>query len=134
MSLPGAQPGEQPGVLVQAGVQCRTVGDGQRAGQPPQPHDRAVLVRQQIQVEVEIGDVAGVVDLAVQRDEPPTSDMVRIDGDRMRGVRLVDVDQQDMTRIGLDVIEVRHFRRAGVPHPATLADAGAGVLVPPKAT
>ena len=71
--VPRAQRGEQPGVPVQAGVQRGPVGDGQRADQTELDH-RAVLVGQLVEVEVEVGDVAAVVDLAAQREEPPAAD------------------------------------------------------------
>ena len=125
--VPQPDPGEQPGVLVQAGVQRGPVGDGQRAGQD-QLHHGPVLVRHQIQVHVEIGDVAAVVYLAAQRGEPPPADQARVDGNLAAGV-LVEVDDQHVARVGLDVVVVGDFRRTRVPDPAAVTDLRAGVLV-----
>ena len=43
--------------------------------------------------------------------------------------RFVDVDDQDMTGVGLDVIEVGDFRRTGVPDPTGVANLGERMLV-----
>ncbi|CFS37804.1 Uncharacterised protein [Mycobacterium tuberculosis] len=91
MTFPQTQPGEQPRVLVQTGIQCGAVSDRQRTGQG-QPHHGAVLVRHQIQVQVQVGDVPAGVDLVVQRNEPPAADATGVDGDGMSRVAFVDVD------------------------------------------
>ncbi|PQM48582.1 hypothetical protein C1Y40_01200 [Mycobacterium talmoniae] len=124
--VPGAQPGEQPRVLVQAGVQGGAVGDAQGAGQR-QPHHGAVLVGQLVEVDVQVGDVAAGVDLAVQGQEPPPADVAGVDADR--AVRLVEVDEKHVAGVGFDVVEVGDFRCAGVPDPPGGADLGAGMLV-----
>jgi hypothetical protein len=82
--VPRHQGREQPGVLVEAGIQRGLVGHGQRPVEP-QPHDGALLVGHQVEVDVEVGDVAAAVDGAAERDEAPTADALRVDPQRSRG-------------------------------------------------
>ena len=126
--FPGAQSGEQAGVLVDARVQRGAIGDGQRADQTELDHG-AVLVGQLVEIEIQIGDVAGVVDLPVQGEEPPAADMVCLDRDRVRRVVLVDVDHQHVAGVGFHVVIVGDFRRPGIPDPPAVAHARARVLV-----
>ena len=103
--VPRHQGGEQPGVFVEAGIQRGLVGHGQRPAEP-KPHHRALLVRHQVEVDVEVGDVATAVHGAAERDEAPTADVLRVDPHRPEGVVFVDVDQQHVTGVGFDVVVV----------------------------
>src|SRR6185312_6892670 len=100
-----------------------TVGDRQRTGER-QAHHGSVLLGHQVQVHVEVGDVAAAVDLPVHRYEAPASDVPCGHGDSAPRVGLVDVDDQDVARVGFHIVEVGDFRRPGVPHPAAAADLG----------
>ena len=58
------------------------------------------LVGQFVEVEVQVGDISAVVDLAAQGEEPPGADGAGCDGHRMGRVVEVDVDDEHMTGIG----------------------------------
>ena len=128
LALPQAERREQPRVLVQAGIQGGLVGHGQRSGER-QPNDGALLVGHQVEVDVEVGDVAAAVHRMVQRHEPPAAHPARVDTRRPARVGLVDVDHQHMSGVGFDVVVVGDLGRAGVPDAARRADLHARVLV-----
>lgn len=107
--VPQRQRREQPGVLVQAGVEGGLVGHGQRSVQC-HPHDRAFLVGQAVEVDVEVGHIAVAVHRTAQRHEPPATHLVRLHLDRVRGVVLVHLDDQHVPGIGFDVVIVGDLR------------------------
>ena len=108
------------------GVQGGPVGDRQSAGEH-QLHDGAVLVGHQVEVHIQVCDVAVVVELRTQRGEPPPADPAGIDVDP---AGVVDVDHQHTTGVRFDVVIVGDLGRTGIPDAAAVAHPGAGVPVP----